>query len=123
PGPPALFYRRIAGVMQRVGVKCLVRLAVPGHPSAEHFISDGNCPRTGFWHSAADHRAVGVEAVHMNIALNPALEIDAILFNLRPRFLEPGASEDGEIVPVGNPNASACQNRAVPHRADKADRL
>src|SRR5205823_4295710 len=83
------------------------RLTVPGHASAEHFINVGNRPRTGFWHSAADHHAVGVEAVHMDIALNPALEVDAILFNLRPRFLEPGASEVGEIVPIGDPNAPA----------------
>src|SRR5690349_1073610 len=67
-----LILRWVAGKMKRVAVDGLVRFAVPGHVAAEHGVKVGDGSRTGLWHAAPDHQAVRIEAMHADVALDPA---------------------------------------------------
>ena len=100
-----------------------MRLAVPGHPAAELLVKVGNRAGAGLEHAAAHHHPVGIEAMHVHVARGPALEVRAIFARVRPAFHDPGAGEIGEIVALGDPHAPPFEDRAVPGRADEADRL
>ena len=101
-----------------------MRLAVPGHAPAEPLVEIGDRPRAGLGHAAADHQPIGVEAMHVHVALGPALEIGAIILGDRGRAsVEAGARKVREMLVVGDPHAAAFEDLAVSRRPDEADRI
>src|SRR5947207_15226663 len=108
--------------MQCVAIDRLVRLAIPGHPAAKTLIELGNGAGTGLDMPTAHDDPVGIEAVHVNVAVGMALEVGAIILGVGALLGDPGASEVSEELARGQFNAASLEDCPVAARTDETDR-
>ena len=113
---------RVAGASERMRVDCRERLSVPGHPAAEHLVDVGDRTGTGLGYSPSNDHPIGVEAMHMDIALGEHLQLGAIVFRVRLVLVMPVQARSVKFA-LGDPDPPAFEHRAIASGADEADRL
>ena len=74
--------RRIAGEVQSMGIDCLDAACHTRSRATEPLIEIGDRPGARFGHAAADYHPVGIQAVHVDVRVSPALQVGTIILDV-----------------------------------------